>query len=400
MSFRTLLTTMSATATLSLMAAAPAQAVFFHVGSGSIDGSLCVGNDCVSAESFGFDTIRIKENNLRFHFQDTSTAASFPTTDWRLIANDSANGGASYLGIEDATAGNIVFRVAGGASANSLVVDSQSDVGIGTATPALELQITDGDSPGIRLEQNGTSGFTPQTWDLAGNETNFFLRDATNGSTLPFRVQPGASSNSIFIESTDDVGIGTSAPTASLHVRRTDGGADVLIEEASTTVGNSRIGLTVENNGTAQIALINNDTSNPAFQADWRFQNFQDNFRVTKAGTGSAELTLDASGNLTVLGNIVSGGGGTCDPGPCDAVFDPTVYTVPSIEEHAAFMWANKRLPAVDPTLPGQPFNMTLKVTRMLNELEHAHIYIEELNEKLKAQSEEIAELKALIIVE
>ena len=126
MSFRTLLTTVSATATLSLMAAAPAQAVFFHVGSGSIDGSLCVGNDCVSAESFGFDTIRIKENNLRFHFQDTSTAASFPTTDWRLIANDSATGGASYLGIEDATAGNIVFRVAGGASANSLVCSARA----------------------------------------------------------------------------------------------------------------------------------------------------------------------------------------------------------------------------------------------------------------------------------
>jgi hypothetical protein len=89
---------------------------------------------------------------------------------------------------------------------------------------------------------------------------------------------------------------------------------------------------------------------------------------------------MDTSGNLTISGNLVTGGGGTCDPGPCDAVFDPSVYTVPAIEDHAALMWKNKHLPAVGPTRPGEPINVTLKLTRMLNELEHAHIYIEQLN--------------------
>lgn len=46
-------------------------------------------------------------------------------------------------------------------------------------------------SPGIRLAQSGGS-FGTQTWDIAGNEANFFIRDATNGSTLPFRIRPGA----------------------------------------------------------------------------------------------------------------------------------------------------------------------------------------------------------------
>lgn len=53
-----------------------------------VDGSLCVGLDCLANESFGFDTIRMKENNLRLQFLDTSTAAAFPSADWRLIAND------------------------------------------------------------------------------------------------------------------------------------------------------------------------------------------------------------------------------------------------------------------------------------------------------------------------
>jgi len=147
-----------------------------------VDGSACVGLDCVNGESFGFDTLRLKENNTRFHFDDTSTSASFPSNDWRLIANDSSNGGASYLAIEDGTAGRQVFKVSAGASANALVVDAQSDVGIGTGTPVAELHIRDGDTPTVRLEQDGTSGFQAQTWDVAGNETNFFIRDTTNGS--------------------------------------------------------------------------------------------------------------------------------------------------------------------------------------------------------------------------
>jgi hypothetical protein len=32
---------------------------------------------------------------------------------------------------------------------------------------------------------------------VAGNESNFFVRDATNGNTLPFRIRPGAPTSSI-----------------------------------------------------------------------------------------------------------------------------------------------------------------------------------------------------------
>ena len=37
-----------------------------------VQGSACVGLDCVNNESFGFDTIRLKENNTRIKFDDTS----------------------------------------------------------------------------------------------------------------------------------------------------------------------------------------------------------------------------------------------------------------------------------------------------------------------------------------
>ncbi len=170
-----------------------------------VQGSECVGFDCVNGESFGFDTQRLKENNLRIHFNDTSNSASFPTNDWRIVINDTGNGGASYFGIEDSDAGRMPFRVEAGAPANALYVESDGDVGIKTANPVVDLHIVEGNTPTLRLEQDGSDGFTPQTWDVAGNEANFFVRDITNGSRLSFRIRPGAPESSI--EITNDGGV-------------------------------------------------------------------------------------------------------------------------------------------------------------------------------------------------
>lgn len=187
-----------------------------------VQGSECVGVDCASAESFDFDTIRLKENNLQIHFSDTSSTGSFPSNDWRLIANDSANGGRNVFYLEDADAGREVFSVEADARTNSLYVDTGGRVGFGTSTPAVELHTADGDTPTLRLEQDGSSGFTPQTWDVAGNEANFFVRDVTGGSLLPLRIRPGAPTSSVDIRATG-VGIGSASPTSDLDVNDLDG---------------------------------------------------------------------------------------------------------------------------------------------------------------------------------
>ncbi len=196
----------------------PVFADVVHLDDVIIDGSECVGNDCVNGESFGFDTIRLKENNLRVHFYDTSSISNYPTNDWRIIINDSNSGGASYFSIEDSNEGTRPFTVEAGAPNNALYVDDYGRVGIGTAIPAVELHSVDSDTPTLRLQQDGTGGWTPQTWDVAGNESNFFIRDATNASLLPFRIKPGAPTNSLCIQDQGNVGIGTCAPVEKLHV--------------------------------------------------------------------------------------------------------------------------------------------------------------------------------------
>ena len=72
---------------------------------------------------------------------------------------------------------------------------------------------TTNNTPAIRLEQNNSGGFTAQTWDIGGNEANFFVRDLTGGSKLSFRIRPGAPSSSLDIAANGNVGIGTGSPT-------------------------------------------------------------------------------------------------------------------------------------------------------------------------------------------
>ncbi len=70
-----------------------------------VNGSECIGLDCEADMEFAFCTEVLMENNLRIFFNDTSTTSMFPKNDWEIVANDSNNGGASYLGFADRGAG-------------------------------------------------------------------------------------------------------------------------------------------------------------------------------------------------------------------------------------------------------------------------------------------------------
>ena len=135
---------------------------------------------------------------------------------------------------------------------------------------------------------------------MAGNETNFFVRDATNGSTLPLRIRPGAPTSAIDIAANGDVGVGTDSPEASVHVKRTDGSAGLFIEEVSSTVATRNL-LELENNGVPRLKMRNANTDSTWFT------------EVTKRGEYSirqkntVEFKLDASGNLEIIGTLRQG---------------------------------------------------------------------------------------------
>jgi hypothetical protein len=180
-----------------------------------VDGKGCIGLGCASNEAFGAEALRLKQAVVRLRFEDTSSQAGFPARDWQLSANDAASGGADRFFLEDLTAATTPLTVRGGAPNNSLYVDAQGKVGLGTAAPAQRLHVTGAATPAVRLEQTGG---TPRTWDLAADATSFRLLDVTNASAAPVQVAAGAPANSLVIAANGSVGIGVSPPAVSLNV--------------------------------------------------------------------------------------------------------------------------------------------------------------------------------------
>lgn len=154
-----------------------------------VNGSACIGQDCTDGEEFlQLETLRLKEDHLRLEFQDTSVGVGFPSNDWQITVNDAGSGGANRFSIDDIDAATVPFTLEAGAPDHSLYVDDAGHLGLGTSTPAADIHRVDGDTPTLRLEQDGSAGLTPQTWDVGGNENEFFVSDVTAGTT-PFRIE-------------------------------------------------------------------------------------------------------------------------------------------------------------------------------------------------------------------
>ena len=349
--------------------------------------SACVGVGCSSTENFGYDTLRMVENNLRIHFNDNSSVGgSFPSRDWRLVANDTTSGGDEYFAIEDDNANTNPLKIVAGARDHSVVLASNGFVGFGTATPVLNLHVKDGDTPTLRLDQDGSSGYPTYTWDVGGNETNFFVRAGVSGGQLPFRIQSGALQNSLYIATDKEIGIGTANPAASLHVFNSDGDTQILVDEDNTTVA-QRVLLKLENNGIPSFQLEDTSTSEK-----WAFSVKSNSFEISKGGSGAQELVLDGSGNLTITGSLTTNAGSYAD-----YVFRDD-YELASLDEVEDFIQANGHLPNVkseEDVEYGRKVDLSELSVKLLEKVEELTLYTIEQHKQLRAQEALNQELMA-----
>ncbi len=133
------------------------------------------------------------------------------------------------------------------------------------------------------MEQTNGGGFTAQTWDVGANEANFFVRDLTGGSRLPFRIRPGAGTSSIDIGSSSNVGFGTASPAFPLDAVKT-----------GMTGPMQRLA----NNGPSSLRFENTTSG-----SKWDVGGGAANFTVGPA-TGTPALTVTPGGDTTVGGVV------------------------------------------------------------------------------------------------
>ncbi len=258
-----------------------------------VQGSLCVGFDCVNGESFGFDTIRLKENNTRIRFEDTSVG-TFPSNDWQIFANDSASGGASYLGIEDNTAGRMIFRVDAGAPLLSLRIDALGNLNL-TSTTARITNVADpvSGTDAVNLQTLNTAlATTPTPTWMASSSTDAAQVSGSGATAVGAGSSAGTNDTAIGYRATvtadNSVAVG-----AYSQVRSPDSvavGANATVEEGAeggTALGqNARVSSGATNSvalGSDSVATEPNTVSVGAPGNERRITNVAAGIRSTDA---------------------------------------------------------------------------------------------------------------------
>lgn len=284
------------------------------------------------------------------------------------------------------------FIIFWGARDRGLVLGSEG-VGFGVVVPDAALHLLHGgDEDGrvaLRFERDGSSGWTPQTWDVGlAADGGLVLRDATDGERVPFQVVPGAETNTLVVADQTRVGIGTAAPTAALHVAA-DEAARVFVENTSETAA-PRVMAELTNLGEPIVRMRNS-----LAPAAWDLGALDDgSFRVSYGGSGLLELVLSDSGDLTVTGDVFSN---TCNGSPCapDYVFDDG-YPLMPLADVERFVEKERHLPGVPSAeeLAG-PRSLGKMQMKLLEKVEELTLHTIRQQKEIKALRAELRELRS-----
>ena len=222
-------------------------------------------------------------------FLDNTTGQ---TQDWAI----GTDGSDDSFGISDVLSNgffNASFKIEQTAPANSLVIDSQGSLGIGTDAPAVNVHIAGDSSPYIRLD-NGTS-----FWDIRSNSSFAWFQ---NDSLFPFVIAAGAPDSSFRMDSSGRIGIGTATPSSTMEIEGSSGtsqflideqGADASVEVMFNLVCNCAPGFRMQNTVNGEIWFFRHTSA-----GDFSFDN---------VGSAGLEARLDSNGNFFIQGSLSQG---------------------------------------------------------------------------------------------
>lgn len=255
----------------------------------------------------------------------------------RTSNNNASDFEHASLWIDNVGQGGLVFFAGDEANdASPFVIDHEGKVGVGTRYPSARLHVYDPEFPGIIITDGVVGGLELAVATVNGNYSNI----ATAGDAV-IRTPGGAS---------EDVIITT----------RNDNDSAIRFATGNTSYG--------PNGESEKMTIIANGN--------------------VGIGTTNPQGKLDVNGEIWQRGALLH----------ADYVFDKN-YELESIEEHAQFMWNNKHLEAIPKARVDDAGLEIVAVGShrkgIVEELEKAHIYIEQLHkhiQMLDKQMESITE--------
>jgi hypothetical protein len=184
------------------------------------------------------------------------------------------------------------------ANAGTAPKSPPDDTGLGVATACGGSAVAGGFySTALGFRASSSSDFSTALGysAYAGGDFSTALGDHAYAPD-PDTIVLGAIQGVNFASNYADVAIGTTDPTAPLHVHRRDGTARILVEESNPVAG-PRTLFTLANTGNTKFAIEETGTGNT-----WAFTNNGYEFRVSLQGSGGPEFSVDNYGDAYLKG--------------------------------------------------------------------------------------------------
>jgi hypothetical protein len=228
-------------------------------------------------------------------------------------------GATNQLGVRGGTSG-IAFSVA---SAEAMRIDSSRNVGIGTSSPAYPFVISDGGNIGFEFSPDDQNTGVNRIYSY-DRGTSAYKDFKLSASQIIFGYGSSGGNEAMRIDSSGNVGIGTTSPVAPLNIKKdgavSGGGWSTLLQ---ATDENSNKGVTLGFDEASQTSIILATSSAAASDmAFWTYSGsaWGERMRIDSSGNVGIGVVPSADNFFTTL-EIGNTGNGLVGRGPADTHF-------------------------------------------------------------------------------